>query len=234
MSTVADDTPRTRTGVRLGLPLAVAAAFAFGSSGAWARGLIDAGWTPGAAVTVRVGVAALVLLLYPLAAGALLLTSDGWAVNRLNVGIWYPVTGAVGLREQVTPEMFAALANVALFVPFFAALAVLVPTWWWVAAGAGLSIAVELYQGEIGTREQDLVDILANTAGAALGVGLGLLVRRLAGSRARNRRTERSADASARRPGLSDAGADPSAPTTPGAPPAATGHGPGGGPDDRD
>ena len=178
--------------------------------------------------------AALVLLLYPLAAGALLLTSDGWAVNRLNVRIWYAVTGAVGLREQVTPEMFAALANVALFVPFFAALAVLVPTWWWVAAGAGLSIAVELYQGEIGTREQDLVDILANTAGAALGVGLGLLVRRLAGSRARNRRTERSADASARRPGLSGAGSAPSAPTTPGAPRAETGHGPGGGPDDRD
>ena len=178
--------------------------------------------------------AALVLLLYPLGAGALLLTSDGWAVNRLNVRIWSAVTGALGLREQVTPEMFAALANVALFVPFFAALAVLVPTWWWVAAGAGLSIAVELYQGEIGTREQDLVDILANTAGAALGVGLGLLVRRLAGSRARNRRTERSADASARRPGLSGAGSAPSAPTTPGAPRAETGHGPGGGPDDRD
>ncbi|MEV0869271.1 VanZ family protein [Brachybacterium paraconglomeratum] len=166
--------------------------------------------------------AALVLLLYPLAAGALLLTSDGWAVNRLNVRVWYAVTGAVGLREQITPEMFAALANVALFVPFFAALAVLVPTWWWVAAGAGLSIAVELYQGEIGTREQDLVDILANTAGAALGVGLGLLVCRVAVRR------------SARRPGLSDAGSAPSAPTTPGAPRAETGHGPGGGPDDRD
>lgn len=178
--------------------------------------------------------AALVLLLYPLGAGALLLTSDGWAVNRLNVRIWSAVTGALGLREQVTPEMFAALANVALFVPFFAALAVLVPTWWWVAAGAGLSIAVELYQGEIGTREQDLVDILANTAGAALGVGLGLLVRRLAGRHARNRRTERPADASARRPGLSGAGSAPSAPTTPGAPRAETGHGPGGGPDDRD
>ena len=166
--------------------------------------------------------AALVLLLYPLAAGALLLTSDGWAVNRLNVRVWYAVTGAVGLREQITPEMFAALANVALFVPFFAALAVLVPTWWLVAAGAGLSIAVELYQGEIGTREQDLVDILANTAGAALGVGLGLLVCRVAVRR------------SARRPGLSDAGSAPSAPTTPGAPRAETGHGPGGGPDDRD
>lgn len=166
--------------------------------------------------------AALVLLLYPLAAGALLLTSDGWAVNRLNVRVWYAVTGAVGLREQITPEMFAALANVALFVPFFAALAVLVPTWWWVAAGAGLSIAVELYQGEIGTREQDLVDILANTAGAAVGVGLGLLLRRVAVRR------------SARRPGLSGAGSAPSVPTTPGEPRAATGHGPGGGPDDRD
>src|SRR5690606_41183896 len=113
--------------------------------------------------------AALVLLLYPLAAGALLLTSDGWAVNRLNVRIWYAVTGAVGLREQITPEMFAALANVALFVPFFAALAVLAPTWWWVAAGAGLSIAVELFQGEIGTRGQDLGGTTATTAGGTPG-----------------------------------------------------------------
>ncbi len=49
--------------MRLGLPLALAAAFAFGMSGGWARGLIDAGWTPGAAVTARIWVAALVLLI---------------------------------------------------------------------------------------------------------------------------------------------------------------------------
>lgn len=172
--------------------------------------------------------AALVLLLYPLAAGTLLLTSDGWAVNRLNVRLWYAVTGAVGLREQITPEMFAVLANVALFVPFFAALAVLVPTWWWVLGGAAVSGAVELYQGGIG-REQDVVDILANTAGAGLGVGLGLLVRRLLG-----RRAAQPGPASARRPELSDAAGASTAPTTPDAPPDGSGRGPDGVPDGRD
>lgn len=178
-------------------------------------------------------VAVLVLLLYPLAAGALLLTSDGWAVNRLNVRLWYTVTGAVGLREQITPEMFAALANVVLFVPFFAALAVLVPTWWWVLGGAALSGAVELYQGRI-SREQDVVDIVANTAGAGLGVGLGVLVRRIALRRAaRSGAAARPGAAKTHRPAVSGAGSAPSAPTTPGESPVETGHGPGGGPDDR-
>lgn len=161
--------------------------------------------------------AALTLLLYPLAAGTLLLTSDGWAVNRLNVRIWYALTGAVGLREQITPEAFAVGANVVLFVPFFAALAVLVPTWWWVLAGAALSTAVEIYQGEIGTREQDLTDVIANTSGAAIGVGLGLLLRRLA----------------ARRPRLSGAAVAPSAPTTPDAPRGGSADDPDGAPDDH-
>jgi hypothetical protein len=172
--------------------------------------------------------AALVLLLYPIAAGTLLLTSDGWAVNRLNVRLWYAVTGAVGLREQISPEAFAAGANVVLFVPFFAALAVLVPTWWWVLAGAALSTAIELYQGVLGTREQDLVDIVANTAGAALGVGLGLVLRRLIG-----RSPASEPPAAPRRPDLSGAGAAPTAPTTPGAALDGSERGRDGGPDDR-
>ncbi|MBW3658526.1 MAG: DMT family transporter [Actinobacteria bacterium] len=46
-----------------GLGLAVTSAAAFGTSGAFAASLLQAGWTPGAAVTVRVGLAALVLTL---------------------------------------------------------------------------------------------------------------------------------------------------------------------------
>lgn len=48
---------------RLGLPLALLSAAAFGTSGSCAASLIKVGWTPGAAVTVRVVVAALVLTL---------------------------------------------------------------------------------------------------------------------------------------------------------------------------
>jgi len=45
----------------VGLVLAVVSAVAFGSSGAFAKGLLDAGWTPGAAVVWRVGLASLLL-----------------------------------------------------------------------------------------------------------------------------------------------------------------------------
>ena len=44
-----------------GLGLAVLSALTFGTSGAFAASLLEAGWTPGAAVTVRVVLAALVL-----------------------------------------------------------------------------------------------------------------------------------------------------------------------------
>src|SRR5690606_28334126 len=69
-------------GLRAGLPLAIAAALSFGMSGAWARGLIDAGWTPGAAVTVRVWVAALVLLV-----PAVIALRGRWRLLRRNLGM---------------------------------------------------------------------------------------------------------------------------------------------------
>jgi drug/metabolite transporter (DMT)-like permease len=47
----------------LGLTLALTSAATFGTSGSFAASLIEAGWTPGAAVTVRVLVAALALTL---------------------------------------------------------------------------------------------------------------------------------------------------------------------------
>ena len=46
-----------------GLTLALLSAAAFGTSGAFARSLLDIGWTPGAAVTLRVAIAATALSL---------------------------------------------------------------------------------------------------------------------------------------------------------------------------
>lgn len=63
MTTVTHDATaavaRSRLGV--GLLLALVSASAFGMSGSLARGLLDAGWSAGAAVTVRVSIAAVVL-----------------------------------------------------------------------------------------------------------------------------------------------------------------------------
>lgn len=156
--------------------------------------------------------AGVLLALYPLGAGVLLLTADGWAVNRANVQIWYHVTGLLGVREHVSPEGFAVAANVVLFVPFFAALAMLRPTWWWVLLGAALSTSVELYQGSLGTRIQDPWDIVTNTLGAALGVAAGLAMRRRI---------------------LSGPAGGATAPTTPDAPPGGSADGPDGGPGGR-
>ena len=46
---------------RAGMTLAVVSAATFGTSGTFATSLIDAGWSPGAAVLARIAVAALVL-----------------------------------------------------------------------------------------------------------------------------------------------------------------------------
>lgn len=130
MSAVADDAVRTRAGVRLGLPLAIAAAFAFGSSGAWARGLIDAGWTPGAAVTVRVWVAALVLLI-----PTLLALRGRWRALRQNAGM----VAAYGLLAVAATQLcyFQAVAvmdvGIALLIEYTAPVAVLV--WLWLRRG---------------------------------------------------------------------------------------------------
>lgn len=46
-----------------GLGFAMLSAAAFGSSGTFAKSLTDAGWSPGGAVTARIGIAALILLI---------------------------------------------------------------------------------------------------------------------------------------------------------------------------
>lgn len=165
---------------------------------------------------------ALILLAGYVSAGAtLLLSPDGWGVNRVSVALWSAVTSPLGLQGVISPEQFQALANVALFVPPFAALGVLVPTWWWVPLALLLSSAVEAYQDRLGTRLMEFEDIVANTLGGALGVGIGILI---AG------RMRRARDAAG--PRSSRAGAA-TAPTTRGAAPPRSAHGPGAGEDDR-
>ncbi|MEV7611077.1 EamA family transporter [Microbacterium sp. NPDC089320] len=128
MSTVANDSGAH--GVRFGLPLAIGAAFAFGMSGAWARGLIDAGWTPGAAVTVRVWVAALVLLV-----PAVLSLRGRWGVLRKNAGM----VAAYGLLAVTATQLcyFQAVAvmdvGLALLIEYTAPIAVIL--WLWLRRG---------------------------------------------------------------------------------------------------
>ncbi|MFJ2552233.1 EamA family transporter [Microbacterium sp. NPDC087591] len=129
MSMVSDDIA-ARRGVRLGLPLAIGAAFAFGMSGGWARGLIDAGWTPGAAVTARIWVAALVLLI-----PAILSLRGRWGVLRHNIGM----IAAYGLLAVAATQLcyFQAVAvmdvGIALLIEYTAPIAVVL--WLWLRRG---------------------------------------------------------------------------------------------------
>lgn len=128
MSKVANDI--VAPGVRFGLPLAIGAAFAFGMSGAWARGLIDAGWTPGAAVTARVWVAALVLLV-----PTIISLRGRWGVLRKNAGM----VAAYGLLAVTATQLcyFQAVAvmdvGLALLIEYTAPVAVLL--WLWLRRG---------------------------------------------------------------------------------------------------
>ena len=67
MAGMGNDTRRSQAGI--GLVLALASAASFGLSGPLARGLLDAGWSPGAVVLARLAIGALVVA--PLAARAL-------------------------------------------------------------------------------------------------------------------------------------------------------------------
>ncbi len=128
MDAVTNDMPRTRVGS--GLLVAVAAAFSFGMSGAWARGLIDAGWTPGAAVTARVWVAALVLLI-----PTLLALRGRWALVWRNAGM----IAVYGLLAVAATQLFYFQAvavmdvGLALLIEYTAPVAVVL--WLWLRRG---------------------------------------------------------------------------------------------------
>lgn len=118
----------SRTGA--GLAVALGAALSFGMSGAWARGLIDAGWTPGAAVTARIWVAALVLLV-----PAVLALRGRWGLLRRNAGMIV----AYGLLAVTATQLcyFQAVAvmdvGIALLIEYTAPVAVVL--WLWLRRG---------------------------------------------------------------------------------------------------
>jgi drug/metabolite transporter (DMT)-like permease len=129
MSMMASDTQH-RSRVGAGLLVAVAAAFSFGMSGPWARGLIDAGWTPGAAVTARVWVAALVLLVPTLMA-----LRGRWRAVRRHAGM----VVVYGLLAVAATQLFYFQAvavmdvGIALLIEYTAPVAVVL--WLWVHRG---------------------------------------------------------------------------------------------------
>jgi drug/metabolite transporter (DMT)-like permease len=114
----------------VGLSFGLISAATFGSSGSFASALIRAGWTPGAAVLVRVGLASLVLT-----APAVMQLRGRWGMLRANAG---PVIGfgvaAVGLAQLCYFNAVERIpVGVALLLEYSGT--VLVVGWMWLRHG---------------------------------------------------------------------------------------------------
>lgn len=138
--------PPVPQGSRLasGLLFALVSATTFGMSGSLARGLLDTGWSAGAVVLVRVGIAALVVT--PLALRSL---RGRWGVLRGNAGvvITYGVLAVAGAQFCYFSAVSHMQVAPALLIEYTAPAAVVV--WFWLrhgqrpspvtVAGAGLA-----------------------------------------------------------------------------------------------
>jgi drug/metabolite transporter (DMT)-like permease len=130
MSTLTHDTDRaaaaSRSRLGPGLALATVSATTFGMSGALARGLLDTGWTPGAVVLVRIGLAA--LMVTPL---GLVSLRGRWSLLRRNAGL-IAVYGAVAVAGAQFCY-FSAVAHMqvgpALLIEYTAPAAVVAYLW---------------------------------------------------------------------------------------------------------
>ncbi|WP_019930347.1 EamA family transporter [Nocardia sp. BMG111209] len=121
---IGDDIARRR--MRSGLLSALVSAAAFGLSGVLARGLTDAGWSAGSAVTARVAVAAVVLL--PIAAVRLRGNRNPLRRNLSLIGA-YGLVAVAGTQLAFFEAVARLPVGVALLIVFAAPIAVV--GWLW-------------------------------------------------------------------------------------------------------
>jgi len=109
-----------------GLTLALASAAAFGVSGGFAKSLLDSGWSPGAAVTLRIVGAALVMVV-----PALLALRGRWRVLRREALplVGYGLLGVVGAQLCYFQALAYLPVGVALLLEYTAPL--LIVGWLW-------------------------------------------------------------------------------------------------------
>lgn len=135
MTAIAHDIPPSAPPVvpsRLasGLTLALISAASFGLSGPLARGLFDTGWTPGAVVLARVGIAAAVVLPFGLFA-----LRGQWGLLRRNAGliVVYGVVAVAGAQFCYFSAVSHMQVGPALLIEYTAPAAVVV--WLWLRHG---------------------------------------------------------------------------------------------------
>jgi drug/metabolite transporter (DMT)-like permease len=129
MGTMANDV-EAGAAVRVGLLFAVVSAASFALSGSLARGLIDAGWSPGAVVLARIAIAAIVVA--PLAARAL---RGRWGRLRRNLRtvLLYGAVPVAGTQFAYFSAVAAMDVGPALLIEYTAPAAIVV--WLWLVHG---------------------------------------------------------------------------------------------------
>jgi drug/metabolite transporter (DMT)-like permease len=168
---------------RAGLGVAIFSALAFSTSGALAKSLIDAGWSPAAAVTARISIAALVL-----AVPGWLSMRGRWHILRRESGMVaaYGLIAVAGCQLCYFNAIQHLPVGVALMLEYLGI--VLVVIWMWVRHGhrprrltlggsAAALAGLALVLGVIGHVRLDLVGALWG-----LGAGVGLATYFVVGS----------------------------------------------------
>lgn len=132
MTTMTHDTPVVAPASRFGAGLAFAmvSAVTFGMSGTLAKGLLVAGWSPAAAVTARILVAAVVLLVPGLVA-----LRGRWHLLARNVRVIgaYGVVAVAGCQFAYFSSVEHLQVGVALLIEYTAPVAVI--GWLWLRHG---------------------------------------------------------------------------------------------------
>ncbi|WP_117208778.1 EamA family transporter [Allorhizocola rhizosphaerae] len=121
---------RQRNGMGAGLGLALLSSASFGTSGSFARSLTDAGWSSGAAVAARVGVAALIL-----AIPAAIAMRGRWGALWRSLGTvsGYGLIAVAGCQVAFFNAVQTLSVGVALLLEYLGL--ILVVGWMWLRHG---------------------------------------------------------------------------------------------------
>jgi drug/metabolite transporter (DMT)-like permease len=174
MTTMTHDTPTARASrLGSGLGFAVLSAMSFGLSGALARGLLDAGWTAGAAVAVRLVVAATVLVV-----PALIALRGQWGLVRRNLPLiaGYGLVAVAGCQLAYFNAVDHMQVGVALLIEYTAPVAVI--GWMWLRHGQRPGVLTLVGAAVAALGLVLVLDLLSGADLSALGVlwALGAMV----------------------------------------------------------
>lgn len=135
MAAMTHDTPRASASVdgsrtRSGLAFALLSALSFGASGGLVRGLLDTGWSPGAATLARVSIAAVVVAPFGVAA-----LRGRWSLLRRSAGLitLYGLLAVAGAQFCYFSAVTSMQVGPALLIEYTAPAAVVL--WLWLRHG---------------------------------------------------------------------------------------------------